>query len=130
MVTTGKVTPEFETVYRAVAEAQERAIAAIHPGARACDVDAAARTTLIAADLGRYFGHGLGHGVGLNIHEEPRLRPGCETVLEPGMIVTVEPGAYLSGRCGVRIEDLVLVTPDGAEVLTRLPRSIDPIDLG
>jgi Xaa-Pro aminopeptidase len=129
MVATGKVTAEFETVHRAVAAAQERAIAAIHPGARASDVDAAAREVLHQADLGRYFGHGLGHGVGLDIHEDPRLRPGCETVLEAGMVVTVEPGAYLPGRCGVRIEDLVLITPDGPEILTSLPRSFAPIEM-
>jgi Xaa-Pro aminopeptidase len=109
-------------VYAVVLEAQRRAIAAVRPGARACDVDAAARSCIADADYGSYFTHGLGHGLGLQVHEGPALRPTSKTVLQPGMVVTIEPGIYLPGWGGVRIEDDVLVTPDGAEVLTSCPR--------
>jgi len=129
MVVTGKVTPEFEKVYRAVLTAQERAIAAIRPGARAQDVDAEARSVIDQAGFGRFFDHGLGHGIGMDIHEAPRLRKESTTILEPGMVVTVEPGVYLPEWGGVRIEDDVLVTPDGCEVLSDLPKSLDAVGL-
>jgi Xaa-Pro aminopeptidase len=129
MVVTGKVTPEFEKVYRAVLTAQERAIAAIRPGAKAQDVDAEARSVLEQAGFGRFFDHGLGHGIGMDIHEAPRLRKESPTILEPGMVVTVEPGVYLPEWGGVRIEDDVLVTPDGCEVLSDLPKSLDAVGL-
>lgn len=129
MVVTGKVTPEFAKVYRIVLEAQERAIAAIRPGAKAQDIDAEARSYIDQAGFGRFFGHGLGHGIGLEIHEAPRLRKESATILEPGMVVTVEPGIYLPDWGGVRIEDDVLVTPDGREVLSSLPKSLDSVTL-
>ncbi|QEH38303.1 putative peptidase [Aquisphaera giovannonii] len=129
MVVTGKVTPEFETVYRTVLEAQERAIRSIRPGARAHDVDAEARSVIEDAGFGRFFDHGLGHGVGMEIHEAPRLRRQSETLLKPGMIFTVEPGIYLPEWGGVRIEDDVLVTPEGCEVLSHLPKAIDTVCL-
>jgi Xaa-Pro aminopeptidase len=127
VVVTGKVTPEFRNVYETVLAAQERAIATIRPGALASDVDAEARSIIEQAGFGRFFDHGLGHGVGMEIHEAPRLRRGSDTLLQPGMIVTVEPGIYLPGWGGIRIEDDVLVAPDGCEVLSRLPKSLDSV---
>lgn len=129
MVVTGKVTPEFANVYRIVLTAQERAIAAIRPGAKAQDIDAEARSYIDQAGFGRFFGHGLGHGIGLEIHEGPRLRKESATILEPGMVLTVEPGIYLPEWGGVRIEDDVLVTPEGHEVLSSLPKSLDSVAL-
>jgi Xaa-Pro aminopeptidase len=128
-VVTGKVTSEFETIYRTVLLAQERAIAAIRPGVRAHDVDAEARSVIEQAGFGRFFHHGVGHGLGMEIHESPRLRKQSETILQPGMIVTVEPGIYLPDWGGVRIEDDVLVTSDGCEVLTHLARTLDSVRL-
>jgi Xaa-Pro aminopeptidase len=88
------------------------------------DADAASRAPIEAKGLGWAYGHGLGHGVGIQIHEAPVLRPESTDVLEPGNVVSVEPGIYLSGECGVRIEDLVVVTADGAERLTRLTKEL------
>ena len=129
MLLTGKVTAKLEKVYRSVLDAQARAIAAIRPGTPTRDVDAEARSSLMEAGFGRFFSHGLGHGVGIDIHEAPALRADATDTLRPGMIVTVEPGVYLPGWGGVRIEDDVLVTPDGCEVLTHLPKSFDTIRL-
>jgi Xaa-Pro aminopeptidase len=113
---------QLEQVYGVVLEAQRRAIAAVCPGATASAVDAVARSYIAEAGYGSYFTHGLGHGLGLQVHEAPSLRPTAQTVLEPGMVVTIEPGIYLPGWGGVRIEDDVLVTPDGVEVLTSCPK--------
>jgi Xaa-Pro aminopeptidase len=129
VIATGKVTPKFEAVYRAVLAAQERGIAAIRPGVKARDVDAEARSVLEEAGFGTFFSHGLGHGLGLEIHEAPWLRKESEVVLEPGMVVTVEPGVYLPDWGGIRIEDVVLVTPDGAEILTSLPKALESVRL-
>jgi Xaa-Pro aminopeptidase len=107
--------------------AQERGIAVIRPGAKAHVVDTEARSIIEEAGLGCYFDHGLGHGLGMDIHEAPRLRQGSSVTLEPGMVVTVEPGVYIPGWGGVRIEDDVLVTPDGCEVLSGVPKSLDSV---
>lgn len=119
----GPSRPEFQRLLTAVAEAQTAAIAAVRPGVLATEVDRAARDVLIRHGLGEAFGHGTGHGLGLEVHEEPRVgRPITglpETPLEPGMVFTVEPGAYVEDVGGVRIEDDVLVTQAGCEVLTR-----------
>jgi Xaa-Pro aminopeptidase len=112
----------LETVCRAVDEARRRAIAMIRPGVATKAVDAEARAALAEAGLAEQFTHGLGHGIGLEVHEKPGLRTNSDEVLEAGMVVTVEPGVYVSGWGGVRIEDDVLVTPDGCEVLSSLPR--------
>jgi Xaa-Pro aminopeptidase len=114
--------PRLAKVYAAVLAAQERAVAAIRPGVPARDIDAAARSALADAGFGDFFTHGLGHGLGLQVHEAPDLRASSEDVLQAGMVVTVEPGVYLPGWGGVRIEDDVLVTPEGGERLSTLPR--------
>ena len=104
--------------YDAVLEAQQAATAAVRPGIRVGDVDAAARKVLRKAGLGRYFTHSTGHGVGLEIHEAPRVAAGQKEVLKPGMVITIEPGVYFPGKWGVRIEDMVAVSEEGCEVLT------------
>lgn len=122
VLVTGKISPKLERLYRLVLSAQEQAIAAIRPGVPARDVDRVARQVIEQAGFGRTFGHGLGHGIGLDIHEAPRLAANTAVVLKPGMVVTVEPGIYLPGWGGIRIEDDVLVTRTGHEVLTSVPK--------
>jgi Xaa-Pro aminopeptidase len=118
-------TADFGRVFAAVRAAHAAALAAVRPGARASEVDAAARTALAAEGLADAFVHGTGHGLGLEVHEEPRIaRAGTgsvDEVLRPGMVFTIEPGAYLPGRLGVRIEDDVLVTAEACDVLTDVP---------
>lgn len=121
-VAVGTPSEEMRRVYNAVLEAEEAAVAAVRPGVTGGELDALARGILERHGLGEAFAHSLGHGVGLNVHEGPGLRKGSEDVLEPGMVVTIEPGAYLPGVGGVRIEDLVLVTEGGHEVLSRTPK--------
>jgi Xaa-Pro aminopeptidase len=116
-VFTGKPTDEMRQVFAVVYEAQRRAIAAIRPGVAGSDIDAIARGYIADSGYGA-FSHGLGHGFGLQIHERPRLGPNFDHVLTAGMVVTVEPGIYIRGQFGVRIEDDVLVTPEGCEVLS------------
>jgi Xaa-Pro aminopeptidase len=118
----GRASAKVRRLYRAVLEAQEAGKRAIRPGAEAGNVDEAARRSLKRAGLARYFTHSTGHGLGLEIHEMPRLGKGDKTVLQEGMIVTVEPGVYLEGFGGIRIEDDVVVTPKGAIDLTSAPR--------
>jgi Xaa-Pro aminopeptidase len=114
----GRPSAEARQLYGAVLEAQQTAIAAVRPGVTAAEVDGAARRVLRRRKLGRYFTHSTGHGLGLEIHEAPRLAAGQTQKLEPGMVITIEPGAYVPGERGVRIEDVVVVTPSGCEVLT------------
>lgn len=114
----GKALPGEREVYDAVLEAQEAGVAKIAPGVTASEVDEAARSVLRQAGLDKYFSHSTGHGVGLEIHEGPRLAAKQTQVLQQGMVVTVEPGVYMPGKFGVRIEDMVLVTATGGEVLT------------
>jgi Xaa-Pro aminopeptidase len=118
------VEPKLQEVYNVVLNAQQAAIAALRPGVKSCDIDAAARQVIAAAGYGEYFTHSVGHGLGMQVHELPSLRPGIEALLEAGMVVTVEPGVYVPGWGGVRIEDDVLITPDGCEVLTHLPKDL------
>jgi Xaa-Pro aminopeptidase len=127
-VAIGRLTPERVRLHKAVREAHAAALAVVRPGTRASDVDAAARNVLIDYGLGDAFGHATGHGLGLEVHEDPRIgqphADGRSVELEPGMVFTVEPGAYLPDTGGVRIEDDVLVTETGYEVLTTVPREL------
>ncbi len=109
---------EARRAYEAVKEAQQAAISAARAGVNVSEVDAAARQVLRQAGLGRYFTHSTGHGVGLEIHEAPRVAAGQKEVLKPGMVVTIEPGVYFPGKWGVRIEDMVVVKDGGCEILT------------
>ncbi len=114
----GKVSDEHRAIYNTVLAAEEAALVAVAPQKKAVDIDAIARNLITEAGYGDYFPHGLGHGVGLEIHEAPNLSPRSEDlVLEPGMTVTVEPGIYIPGDAGVRIEDLTVVTETGVERL-------------
>ena len=124
VLATGTVPGQLQELHGVVLKAQLAGIAAIRPGAKLKDVDAAARRVIEEAGYGDFFGHGLGHGIGLHIHEEPRLSSIADGELQPGNIVTVEPGIYLPNVGGVRIEDDVLVTPDGHEVLSSLPKDL------
>ena len=121
-VVIGEPDERFWAIYHIVLEAQQKAIAGIGPGALAHEVDALARDHITAAGYGDCFGHGLGHGIGIDIHEGPSVRwvlPGeTSAPLQPGMVTTIEPGIYIEGWGGVRIEDVALVTPRGHEVLT------------
>ena len=121
----GNPPERFSSAYEAVLESQLAAIDAISPGAVGSAVDAAARGVLKKAGLDEYFVHGLGHGVGLQIHEWPRLSVVSDDVLKPGMVITVEPGVYFEGEFGIRIEDDVLVTDTGHEVISRMPKGLD-----
>jgi Xaa-Pro aminopeptidase len=119
----GPVAAEARTSYEAVREAQQAAIAAVRPGVRTGEVDAAARKVLRKCGLGRNFTHSTGHGVGLEIHEAPRVAAGQKDALRPGMVITIEPGVYFPGKWGVRIEDMVAVTERGCDVLTPTSKS-------
>lgn len=126
---TGKVPARMQKIHRVVDEARQAGIAAVRQGAKAADVDAAARNVIEAAGYGKNFGHGLGHGIGLQVHESVRLSAISKDVLKAGMVMTIEPGIYLPGVGGVRIEDDVLVTRDGCEVLSTLPREMEQVAL-
>ncbi|MDP9161338.1 MAG: Xaa-Pro peptidase family protein [Acidobacteriota bacterium] len=114
----GQPSKDYRRAYEAVRRAQEAAVAAVKPGAVVGDVDSAARNLLKLKGLEKYFTHSTGHGVGLEIHESPRIASGRKEILKPGMVITIEPGVYVPGEYGIRIEDMVLVTEQGREVLT------------
>jgi Xaa-Pro aminopeptidase len=114
----GPVPKDARAAYEAVREAQQAAIEAVRPGIPAGEVDAAARKILRKAGLVRFFTHSTGHGVGLEIHETPRIADGQREILQPGMVITIEPGVYFPGKWGLRIEDMVAVTVGGCEVMT------------
>ena len=120
----GKPFKRQEAVYQAVKEAHDRALDAVRPGKCAGEIDATARAVLDQAGLGKYFRHGTGHGVGLAVHEEPRIAPNQGTVLEENMVFTIEPGVYIPGWGGVRIEDTVRVTRGGCEQLSSVPKEL------
>ncbi len=128
-VVIGQGSEEQKRVYDIVLRAQETALSVIRPGIRGCEVDEAARKVISDAGYGDCFGHGLGHSVGLMIHERPCFSSKDETVLEPGMVITVEPGIYIEGAFGVRIEDLVVITEDGCRNLTHAPKEWKEIDI-
>ncbi len=119
----GKMPLRAKGIYRAVLEAQQAAIEAVRPGRRTSQVHGAAVKALKAYGLDKFFIHSTGHGLGLEIHEAPRLAQTDKTKLAPGMVITIEPGVYLEGFGGVRIEDTVLVTRDGVERLTQTPKA-------
>jgi Xaa-Pro aminopeptidase len=121
---TGDLSPRLAEVYELVSRAQLDGLAAVRAGARGPDVDAASCTAIAAAGLADAYGHGLGHGVGLEVHEAPTLRPESTDVLAAGNVVSVEPGLYLPGVGGCRIEDLVVVTDDGCEIVTHFTKEL------
>ena len=123
-VVLGRASEKQREIYDTVLRAQKAALDVIRAGMTGSEVDRAARRIIEEAGYGQCFGHGLGHSVGLFIHEEPRLSPADDTVLEAGMSETVEPGIYLPGFGGVRLEDLVIVTEDGRRNLTRSPKEL------
>lgn len=125
----GRANAQQQRIYRVVKEAHDRAIAAIRAGVSCRLIDEVARGWIDAQGFGESFTHGTGHGVGLDVHEYPRLAAQSEAVLEAGMVVTVEPGVYLPGLWGVRIEDLLLVQKDGCEVLSKIPKEFSIIKI-
>ena len=120
----GKASAEARRLYMAVLDAQQAAIGAVRAGVTAGEIDRAARQELRRARLDRFFTHSTGHGVGLEIHEFPRLAAGSDTILQPGMIITIEPGVYLPGKCGIRIEDMLLVTEREYDILTPVSKEL------
>jgi Xaa-Pro aminopeptidase len=121
---TGAISDRDRDVYELVQRAQAAGLAAVRPGPTGKDVDAVARAVIDDAGHAEHFGHGLGHGVGMEVHEGPRLSRQGDVTLAAGQIVTVEPGVYVPGEVGVRIEDLVVVTEDGHDVLSTLPKDL------
>jgi Xaa-Pro aminopeptidase len=120
----GRPSTEARRVYEAVREAQQAAVVAVRPGKTVGEVDAAARKWLHKRGLGKYFTHSTGHGLGLEIHEPPRVAASQTELLRPGMVITIEPGVYLPGKFGVRIEDTVVVTQTGCEILTTCSKEL------
>jgi Xaa-Pro aminopeptidase len=125
---TGELPDELAEIYALTLRAQLSALDAVRPGPRGDEVDAVARDLIAEAGHGEHFGHGLGHGVGVEVHEAPRLARTAKEPLVAGNVVTVEPGVYLPGRGGVRIEDLVVVTGEGRDVLTATPKDLIVVD--
>jgi Xaa-Pro aminopeptidase len=120
----GKAPSESRKLYLAVLEAQLAAVSVVRAGITAGEVDRAARQALRRAKLDRFFTHSTGHGVGLEVHESPRVAAGSDTILQPGMVITIEPGVYLPGKCGIRIEDMLVVTERGYEILTPVSKEL------
>ncbi|HVN72821.1 MAG TPA: Xaa-Pro peptidase family protein [Desulfomonilia bacterium] len=123
-VTTGEPESSFQDAYMRVMEAQDRSIHALAPGAKARDIDKLARDHLAEHQLGDFFGHGLGHGVGMEVHEAPAVSPLSDDVLEEGMVITVEPGVYISGKFGIRLEDMLIITDNSCMRLTNIDKKI------
>jgi Xaa-Pro aminopeptidase len=119
----GEPTPEYLRVHELVVKAQASGIAALRPGCKAEDVDLAGRSVIVEAGYGDYFTHRLGHGIGLDVHEPPFLDRGDERIVQPGMCFTVEPSIFIPGRIGSRIEDVVVVGPQGGQAPTNYDRS-------
>jgi Xaa-Pro aminopeptidase len=120
----GRPQTEASSAYEAVKQAQQAAVEAVKPGATAGEVDHAARKLLYNHGLGKFFTHSTGHGLGLEIHEAPKIAAAQKEALRPGMVITIEPGVYLPGKWGIRIEDTVVVTETGCEILTACPKDL------
>jgi Xaa-Pro aminopeptidase len=120
----GKVNEEFKIIAQIVKQANQTARDMIKPGIKAREIDAAARNHIVKSGFGEYFTHRTGHGIGLEEHENPYISQSSEEILNPGMSFTIEPGIYIPGKGGIRIEDNVIVTQDGHETLTSLPRDL------
>ncbi len=120
----GEAAPAFQDAYGRVKEAHDRALAAVKAGVSCAEIDRIARDCLETAGLGRFFSHGTGHGTGLDVHEPPRIAATASSVLEAGMVVTVEPGIYFPGQWGIRIEDMVLVREQDCEFLSKVPKDL------
>ena len=118
----GNIPSKMREIFDIVLSAHDRAFERLRPGMKLAELDACARDYIVAKGYGEYFGHGLGHGVGLEVHEFPSVSPRSEDIVEEGMVLTIEPGIYLPGEGGVRIEDMVYVTADGGRILTQLPK--------
>jgi Xaa-Pro aminopeptidase len=125
---TGEPGEEAREVYEVVRAAQAGALEAVRPGAAGKEVDAVSREPIAAAGHGDHYGHGLGHGVGIEVHEGPRLSPTSTDDLREGNVVTVEPGVYVPGELGVRIEDLVVVEADGPRILSGLSKELTLVE--
>jgi Xaa-Pro aminopeptidase len=123
-VMVGGANKRQKVIYNTVLKAQQQATSKVRAGIRACDLDKIARDIIKKSGYGKYFGHGLGHGIGLLVHDNPAVNPTNQQLLEPGMVITIEPGIYIPGWGGVRIEDDVLVTSKGHEVLTHSERNL------
>lgn len=122
------VSEEHRKVYEIVKQAQQAAIDFVKPGVKMSDIDAVARKVISDAGYGEYFLTRTGHGVGMTVHEPPEASPSCDLVAEVGMCFSIEPGIYLKDNVGVRIEDLVIVTEDGCEVLTKYPKDLQVVE--
>lgn len=123
-VAIGSINDRQRRIYETVREAHDRAVEAVKPGISCRDLDAVARDFIREQGFGEFFGHGLGHGVGLDVHEKPVISPRSEATVEEGMVFTIEPGIYIPGFGGVRIEDTVAVTADGCRLLTRVSKQL------
>ena len=123
-VSFGKPTKLYRELFKIVHAANRAAAKAVKPGMRCSDIDAIARNLISRAGYGEAFGHSLGHSLGLEIHEMPCFSPHCDTILKPGMFITDEPGIYLPGKLGIRLEDVILVTRDGCEVVSQTPHDL------
>ena len=126
-VVLGQASAEQQQFYQTVLSAQQAALAAVKPGVSGHQLDQIAQAVLAASPYAAYVGEGLGHGVGLALHEYPLMRRGCQVVLQPGMVITIEPGLYKPGFGGVRIEDDIVLTPDGYQLLTQSPRQLQQL---
>ncbi|MBI2469847.1 MAG: aminopeptidase P family protein [Planctomycetes bacterium] len=119
-----RISPKFRNIYQIVLDAQSFAIDNVKPGRMAKDIDYAARSFITKKGFGKCFGHGLGHGIGMAVHEDPVINARSKEILEEGMVFTIEPGIYIPGWGGIRIEDIVLVTPQGCNVLSHVPKKL------
>lgn len=124
MAVLGRAPEGYEEVHAIVEKAVQAAVAAARPGVKARDVDAAARKVITDAGYGEYFVHRTGHGLGIDIHEPPYITATSELVLDEGMVFSIEPGIYLPGRFGIRLEEIVILRKDDAEILSSLPRDV------